>query len=179
MDIFDRLDTIQRKIESTPPVTKKSFTSSLVNPLENVSDNLFSPGSTISSSTKKDIELLKTDIIPVESKELVWAPSYRFHNTLFPARLCSYDEAIAEDSIPLVDNNDDNVVVEIFNQEMYHNVTRLLLVPKAKVIPYYASTSKNLEKQDITKKWNEGNLKKMKKVSLNASVSFFSIIFLK
>ncbi len=173
MDIFDQLDIVEKRILSTP---KKNNVNSLLSPANceepPVNLNLMaSPtGSIATNKEKNDIELFQTEIFPVETKDLVWAPFYRFHNALFPARLCSIEEAVGERSIP-ERIEQDCVVVEFFKQVKYKDSSRLLLIEKAKIIPYYKKTNKDTS-DDLTR-WNEGNFKTVKKVIFLSSLKIF------
>ena len=168
MDIFDRLDLAQKKIESATSKANRL----LATPEKKIENEpeLLSPSSSVHSGhhEKKQIEFLKTMVIPVESKYLVWVPYYRYRTVLFPARLCSDDEAIAEPSIPWPIATD-HAVVEIFDQVIYTGISKFLLVEKKKILPFYASSQKekNVELNEIPKKWNETNFQKMKKVQIN------------
>jgi len=69
------------------------------------------------------------------------------------------EEALGERSIPFPIEQD-CAVVEFFKQVKYQDSSRLLLVKKAKIVPYYKKTNKDTS-DDLTR-WNEGNFKAVK-----------------
>jgi hypothetical protein len=158
MDIFDRLDVEQKRIECTPKNNKDNLSSPCPSQDLNVQAALFSPSN---EDRKTEVKLLETAVIPVERKKLIWAPYYRYHNVLFCARRCSNEEALSEKSISVWPIPEDKAVVEIFCQDIFSGVTKLLLVEKKKIAPYFGSSSSSTDQL----KWNETNLNKMKKVS--------------
>jgi hypothetical protein len=163
MDIFDRLEFDQKRIESTP--SKLPSSPPPKHSTENVRESLFSPSSDSENPKKPEISLLPTAILPTETRNLVWAPYYRYSNALFCARKCSEEEALSEKTIPWP-ISEGEMVVEIFCQEVNSKTTQLLLVKSSKVIPYYALSSKDSRKGQIdSSKWNEANVQKMKKVN--------------
>lgn len=182
MDIFDQLDLIEKKIQSTPV---KNRIASLVNPVTSITTNsspsitklisrknkdvLSSPAlSSASTSTAgrevTDFELLPTEIIATESKNLVWAPFYHVHNTLFPARLCSNDEALGEKSIawPILP---EFAVIEMIKQIKYHDTARFLMVEKRKILPYYADRGNSQSSNEDRSRWSLANFETMRQVT--------------
>jgi hypothetical protein len=105
---------------------------------------------------------------------LVWAPYYAW-GTSVPARLCDNHEAKFEPTI--VEIPLDQAVVEVLGQEECTDRTRLILVERSKVFPYWAKKS-NDEKSsyietegDVPTKWNEYRVKYLRdKVNLNFRV---------
>jgi hypothetical protein len=160
MDIFDRLDVEQKRIECTPQKNRDHLSSPCPSQDLSVQAALFSPSN---DDKKTEVKLLETTIIPVERKKLIWAPYYRYHNVLFCARRCSNEEALSEKSISVWPIPEDKAVVEIFCQDIFTGVTKLLLVEKKKIVPYFGSSSSSSSSTDQLK-WNENNLNKMKKV---------------
>lgn len=77
----------------------------------------------------------------VRSEKLVWAPNYRYGNTLFPARVCEPSEAQSEWYIknePAVDE----VCVEIINAPRTpKNNNRLVFVKQKALVPYEGKTA--------------------------------------
>lgn len=106
-----------------------------------------------------DTKIQKT----VMPNKMVWAPLYRFRDQLFCARLCETDE-INRDLYIKTPLKEGECVVEMIRAPKTKAMdTKLLVVRKEKVIPYYGKGT-NVDEIDKTK-WSEMHLKKLKAVS--------------
>jgi len=135
------------------------------------------PPCAVANSAKKGIERDANGHIPLwETKisktvlpnKLVWAPLYRFGNQLFCARLCESDEINRDLYIktPLLEGE---CVVEMIRAPRTKAMdTKLLVVHKDKVIPYYGKAT-NVDGIDKTK-WSEHHINKLKTVSTTLSM---------
>ena len=142
------------------------------------------PPCAVVNSAKKCIERDANGHIPLwETKisktvmpnKLVWAPLYLFGNQLFCARLCESDEINRDLHIrtPLLEGE---CVVEMIRAPRTKAMdTKLLIVYKNKVIPYYGKGSK-VDEIDKTK-WSEHHLKKLKTVSSTISMYAMATTF--
>ncbi len=137
------------------------------------SDGPVEPPCAVAHSAKKGIERDTNGHIPLwETKisktvmphKLVWAPLYRFRNQLFCARLCESDE-INRDLYIKTPLSEGECVVEMIRAPRTKAMdTKLLVVEKDKVIPYYGKATTNVDGIDKTK-WSEHHINKLKTVS--------------
>jgi hypothetical protein len=111
------------------------------------------------------IPIFETKPRAVSLENLVWAPYYRVQDKLFPARLCDNHEGVLENWIATWPLPEDEILVEVFCQEKLAKMSRLLVVKKNKILPYWAENKDDQEGNYDKREWNEKRMNATQKVS--------------
>lgn len=118
----------------------------------------------IEAKAPKKIEFIPNEVSRrVDLNRLVWAFYYNW-NTIVPARLCDNQEALSEPTITTWPIPSDKVVVEPFGQVKEKGHTRLLLVERNKIFPFWAQSVDCEESDyDCCDAWNNYRVNYLKK----------------
>lgn len=89
---------------------------------------------------KGTIELLEAPLMPLPLGRLVWAPWYRCHDKLFPARTCDPMDVRGEKWVQTWPIPRDETVIQLLVQEQTKTTSSHLIVKTHQLVPYWADT---------------------------------------